>query len=101
MNAGDVLLTTIGPLVLGDRVITDRSCFQYEPGWWAFHEGRDAADDPSFFVSDDGEVYGNTRERPNAYDVSAGHVLQLCRECDGPIHGSGIDVHEGCRRGAL
>lgn len=98
LSIGEIVQTSIGPLQLEDRVLYDPSARQYEPGWWAFHPDRAELADPNYFISDDGIVYANSEQWPDAYDVEAGHVLKLCRECDGPIHGTGYDVHESCRR---
>lgn len=46
-------------LVLDDRVLPDRSSGQYESGWWAFQEGHAMAEDPAWFVSDEGIVYSH------------------------------------------
>jgi hypothetical protein len=75
MKLGDTIQTTAGPLVLDDRVLSDRSCGQYESGWWAFTPGKLRADDPMFFVSDGGEVFSNSEKWPDAYDVQVGKVI--------------------------
>lgn len=74
MKIGDTIKTSIGYLVLDERVLPDPSARQYEPGWWAFEEGRSEADDPTYFIGDDGVIYANSEQWPNAYDVEVGRV---------------------------
>lgn len=72
MNLGEKVKTTVGELTLDDRVFPDRSCFQYEAGWWAFDENE-----VEYFVSDEGIVYREAERTPEqlqAFDVPAGRV---------------------------
>jgi hypothetical protein len=65
MNVGDIV--TVTPLDgtepfalrLEDRVFPDRTCGQYEAGFWAFRPGdEENADAPEYFVSlDNGVVW--------------------------------------------
>lgn len=64
MRTGDVITATIGAhridLVLDDAVIPDRTCGQYDAGFWAYTADQWLDDDaPEYFVSSyDGSVYG-------------------------------------------
>lgn len=99
MKLGDTIQTTVGELTLEDRVLANPSAHQWEPGWWAFIPGKTEETDPQYFISDDGHIYSNSEQWPDVYDVEIGTVIRMCRECDGPIHGTSYDVHESCRRG--
>lgn len=73
MKSGDIIEarvnSTVLALTLDDRVLPDRSCGQYEAGWWAqTPSGRE------FFVSDEGIVYAPSRDYPDAYDYEVGRV---------------------------
>jgi hypothetical protein len=98
MKTGETITTSVGELVLDDYCPYEPSCYHYDPGFWAHIPGAEEEDDLSYFVSEEGIVYSNTSEYPDRYDLSVGTVIRLCRECDGPIHGTSLDVHDSCKR---
>lgn len=76
MNTGEVVKTTVGDLVLEDRVLPDRTAYQYEAGWWAWEKSDEGSE---YFVSDEGIVYGEAALGPGnlrAFDIPRGKVIQ-------------------------
>jgi hypothetical protein len=75
VNLGETIVAVIDGLAtelqLDDRVLPDRTCGQYDTGYWA---GRPSDDDCNFFVSDDGIVYGEN-EGGTAFDKEIGRVV--------------------------
>lgn len=78
MKIGDTVLALVNgeqvALTLDDRVLPDRSCHQWEAGWWAWFVDEDN-EGPEFFVSDEGIVYGSTEQYPDVFDFSVGKTI--------------------------
>ena len=53
--------TDIISITLDDRVYPDRTCGQYDAGWWAYRADTDpdVPEDPHYFVSVDGVVWSH------------------------------------------
>lgn len=66
MESGDKIEVTFHTvagkveLTLDDRVYPDRTCGQYEAGWWAFDANSNLNSD--YFVSEEGIVYDYAME---------------------------------------
>lgn len=76
MKPGDLVKTSIGHLILEDRVLLDPPAHQWEPGWWAYPETVDPDDEDAemYFISDDGIVYANSAQWTDVYDIQVGTI---------------------------
>lgn len=75
MKTGQTISTTVGDLALEEYVPYEPSCYHYDPGWWAWKSpGDNGAEGPDYFVSEEGIVYENSEQWPDAYDVPCGTV---------------------------
>lgn len=73
MKTGDRIPVTLAGggeivLILDDRVLPDRTCGQYDSGFFAFIEGHDEEFD--YFVSDEGFVYGESADGSVSVEVA-------------------------------